>query len=62
MNETYATTNYLYWLNPEIDKEKRERQEAIHRRMSQMLIESYQKQLKIHRDEWWEEFNNDTRI
>ena len=49
---TYATTNYLYWLNGDMDKERHDRQEEIHRRMSQMMVESYWRQLHDNRQRW----------
>lgn len=41
----YPTTDYLYWLNPNMSEEQRQREEAIHRKMSQMLVKSYWKQI-----------------
>lgn len=49
---TYATTNYLDWLNPNATPESRARQEEIHRRMSQMMVESYWRQLHDNRQRW----------
>lgn len=64
MNEypepTYATTNYLYWLNPDLDKEKHDRQEEIHRRMSQMMVEAYWRQIHERREQWWLEQRPET--
>ena len=54
---TYATTNYSDWLQPNLTEEKRARQEAIARRMSQIMAEAYWAQLRQHKDEWWNEIN-----
>lgn len=56
---TYATSNYLYWLNPDLDKERHDRQEEIHRKMSQMLVESYWRQIGYNREKFWREFNGE---
>ena len=51
---SYASSGYLDWLNPNMSKEQHDRQEEIHRRMSQMMVESYWKQLHDHREAWWD--------
>lgn len=52
---SYASTNYLEWLNPGLSEEKRARQEEIHRRMSHMMAEAYWRELHDRKQAWWNE-------
>lgn len=52
---SYASTNYLEWLNPGLSEEKRARQEEIHRRMSHMMAEAYWRELRDRKQAWWNE-------
>ncbi len=58
MNETYATSGYLDWLHPGLDAEKQARQLEIHRRMSQLMVEAYWRQIHENRQRWSEGLNN----
>jgi len=57
---TYATSNYLEWLHPGLNAEKQVRQLEIHRKMSQMMVESYWKQIHDRREAWWLEQRPET--
>ena len=49
---SYASSGYLDWLHPGLDAEKQARQLEIHKRMSQMLVESYWRQIGYNREQW----------
>lgn len=57
---TYASSGYLEWLHPGLDEEKQARQLEIHRKMSQMMVESYWKQIHDRRESWWLEQRPET--
>ena len=52
---SYASSGYLDWLHPGLDAEKQARQLEIHKRMSQMLVEAYWRQIHERREAWWAE-------
>jgi len=59
---TYATTNYLEWLHPGLSEERRARQEEIHRRMSQMMVEAYWRQIHENRERFFNSLKDHTDV
>ena len=57
---TYATSGYLDWLHPNLDAERQARQLEIHRRMSQMMVESYWRQIHENRERFFNSLKDHT--